>query len=149
MKKDIVLVSGTVIEGYRVASRPSQEYPYSTLERQMPFFKVGGLNLERFFTGTLNVSISPIRFEIIKPAYTFRQIAWTNLHPPEDFSFSQCCVRFQFKEYEGYVYFPHPETKIRHFQDSSLIEVISEWIPGVRYGTRLELILDPTEIRIY
>jgi hypothetical protein len=148
MQKDIILVSGTVVEGHRVASGPSKEYPYGSLERQKPFFKAGGLNLDRFFLGTLNVSIAPLRFEMFRPAYTFRQIAWTDLHPPEDFSFSLCRVHFRDREYEGYIYYPHPETKIRHFQNPSLIEVITEKITGIGYGTRLELALDPAAIRI-
>jgi hypothetical protein len=149
IQKGILLVSGIVVEGHRVASGPSKEYPYGSLERQKPFFKAQGLDLDRFFPGTLNVSIAPLLFEMVRPAYTFRQIAWTNLHPPEDFSFSPCRVNYQSKEYEGYIYYPHPETKIRHFQNSSLIEVITEEIPGVGYGTQLELALDPAMIRIY
>jgi hypothetical protein len=148
MQKDIILVSGTVVEGHRVASGPSKVYPFGTLDRQKPFFKKGGLDLERFFSGTLNVSIAPLWFEMVKPAYTFRKIALTDLHPPEDFSFSPCKVRFQGCEYEGYVYYPHPETKIRHFQNPSLVEVITGKIPGIIYGARLELALDPAAIRI-
>jgi hypothetical protein len=37
--------------------------------------KEGGLDLERFYRGTLNVSITPAAYEMIKPAYTFRQVA--------------------------------------------------------------------------
>jgi hypothetical protein len=148
MQKDNILVSGTVVEGHRVASGPSKEYPYGSLERQKPFFKAHGLDFDRFFIGTLNISIAPLRFELFNPAYTFRQIAWTDLHPPEDFSFSPCRVRFKGKEYEGYIYYPHPETKIRHFQNPSLIEVITEKIPGMGYGARLDLVLDPIAVRI-
>jgi hypothetical protein len=149
MKIEFMSVSGIVIEGHKVASGPSKVYPYGSLERQKPFFKAGGLDLEPFFLGTLNISIAPLRFEMIKPAYTFRQIAWTDLHPPEDFSFSPCRIRFRGREYNGYVYYPHPETKIRHFQAPSMIEVITESILGIGYGTRLKLVLDPAEIRIY
>jgi len=149
MEKEIILVTGTVVVGHRVASGPSEEYPYGSLELQLPFFKAGGLNLDRYFLGTLNVSIAPLRFELFSPAYTFRQIAWTDLHPPEDFSFSPCRVMFQDKEYEGIIYYPHPETKIRHFQNPSLIEVITVKIPGIGYGDRLELALDPAAIRIF
>lgn len=134
-----VTVPGTVVEGHRVASGPSKDYPYSSLERQKPIFRERGLDLERFFLGTLNISIYPRRFEMVHPAYTFRQVAWTDLHPPEDFSFSPCKVRYHGKEYEGYVYFPHPETKIRNFQNPSLVEVIAEYIPSVGYGDQLEL----------
>ena len=144
-----ITVSGTVVEGHRVASGPSKDYPYSSLERQMPIFKERGLDLERFFRGTLNVSIAPRRFEMVRPICTLRQVAWTDLHPAEDFSFSHCKVRYQGKEYEGYVYFPHPETKIRNFQEPSLIEIIADWIPDIGYSDPVELLLDLDEIRVY
>lgn len=146
--KDDILVSGTVVEGYHVASRPSKEYPYPALEKQKPYFKELGLDLDRFFQGTLNVSIAPLKFEMVRPAYTFRRIAWTNLHPPEDFSFSPCKVGYQGREYEGMIYYPHPETKIRHFQDPSLIEVIAEYIPELAYGVLVDLLLDPEEVYV-
>jgi hypothetical protein len=147
-KNALVSVPGIVVEGHRVASRPSKDYPYGTLERQKPFFKAKGLDLDRYFNGTLNISIVPLRFEIVKPTYTFLQIAWTDLHPPEDFSFSTCIVKFHGKVYKGFVYYPHPETKIRHFQNPSVIEVITESIPGIGYGASIELVLDSTEIKI-
>lgn len=149
MQKDIVQVSGIVVEGHRVASGLSKVYPYGTLVRQKPFFKAGGLDLDRFFTGTLNISIAPLRFELVKPAYTFRQIAWTDLHPPENFSFSPCRVLFQKRGYDGFIYYPHPETKIRHFQDPSVMEVITAKIPAVNYGSHLNLVLEAGAIRIY
>jgi hypothetical protein len=149
MQKDIVQVSGIVVEGHRVASGPSKVYPYGTLERQKPFFKAEGLNLDSFFTGTLNISIAPLRFELVKPAYTFRHIVWTDLHPPENFSFSPCRVLFQKRGYDGFIYYPHPETKIRHFQDSSVIEVITAKIQTVNYGSHLDLVLEAGAIRIY
>jgi len=146
--KDFILISGIVVDGYHVASGASEVYPDGTWEKQKPFFKVRGLDLDRFYNGTMNVSIAPLRFEMVKPSYTFRQITWTDLHPPEDFSFSPCKIRYQGKWYKGYVYYPHPETKIRHFEDTSLIEVITKKIKGIGYGTQLDLSLDPTEIRI-
>ena len=149
MQKDIVQVSGIVVEGHRVASGPSKVYPYGTLERQKPLFKAGGLDLDSFFTGTLNISIAPLQFELVKPAYTFRHIIWTDLHPPENFSFSPCRVLFQKRGYDGFIYYPHPETKIRHFQDSSVIEVITAKIQTVIYGSHLDLILEAGAIRIY
>jgi hypothetical protein len=143
-----LIVSGIVVEGHRVASGLSKDYPYGTLEKQMPFFKELGFDLTRFFSGTLNISIAPQRFALILPKYTFRKVAWTELHPPEDFSFSPCRVHFRGGEYEGYIYYPHPETKIRHFQNPSLIEVIAARIPDMSYGERLELEVDFREILI-
>jgi hypothetical protein len=148
MAGKFITISGSVIQGHRVASGPSNEYPYGSLERQKPFFKAGGLNLDRFYAGTLNISISPLEFEMVRPAYTFHQIAWTNLHPPEDFSFSPCIIMFDDNKYEGFVYYPHPETKIRHFQSRSMIEVITDLIPGIGYGSHVRLAVLQDEIRI-
>jgi hypothetical protein len=137
------------VEGHHVASGPSQVYSYGTLERQKPFFKARGLDLNVFFSGTLNVSIAPLKFEMIKPAYSFRHIVWTDLHPPEDFSFSPCRVLYQGEGYDGFIYYPHPETKIRHFQDPSIMEVITIKIPAINYGSFLELVLEAEAIRIW
>ncbi len=142
------IVSGVVMAGYRVASGPSKDYPYGTLEKQIPLFKQLGLDLEPFYPGTLNVSIAPATFEMRNPEYTFRQVAWTDLHPPEDFSFSRCSVRFKGASYAGYVYYPHPETKKRHFESASLIEIITEFIPEIRYGERVQLELNGDEISL-
>ena len=149
MSGEWVVVSGIIIKGHHVASQPSTEYPYPTLEKQKPYFKERGLDLDRFHLGTLNISIAPLKFEMVKPEYTFPLVAWTDLHPPETFSFSPCKVRFPGQEYEGMVYYPHPETKIRHFQDPSMIEVMAQEIAGIGYGSRVELVLDPQQIRIH
>jgi hypothetical protein len=142
------IVSGVVVEGYRVASGPSKDYPYGSLEKQIPLFKELGLDLERFYMGTLNISIAPATFEMAAPEYTFRQVAWTNLHPPEDFSFSRCTIKFKGREYAGYVYYPHPETKKRHFESNSILEVISMYIPDIKYGDKLTVQLIPDQISI-
>lgn len=99
------------MQGHQVASRPSAAYPYSALEKQKPHFKERGLDLSPYFNGSLNISIAPLEFEMIKPEYTFSLVEWTDLHPPETFSFSRCRVWFDGKFYHGWVYYPHPETK--------------------------------------
>ena len=142
------VVSGVIVAGYRVASGPSMDYPYGSLEKQIPLFKQRGLNLERFHLGTLNVSIAPATFKMVHPEYTFRQVVWTDLHPPEDFSFSRCTVKFKGAIIAGYVYYPHPETKKRHFENASILEIISVYIPEIHYGGRVELELNANEIRI-
>ena len=113
------LLPGTLMRGHQVASRPSKDYPYSSLEKQMT-----------------------------KPELTFPLVEWTDLHPPETFSFSRCKVRFQGKEYTGWVYYPHPETKKTHFQNPSLIEVITYEIEGIQYGDVIDIEVNPQEITI-
>jgi len=139
---------GIVIQGYRVASGPSRDYPYGTLDRQRPIFKARGLDLEGYFNGTLNIDLRPFTFKLIKPEFTFRNVEWTDLHPPENFSFSRCKVIYKEIEYEGWVYYPHPETKLRHFQDPSLLEVIAHPIPGIKYGDEVQVCVHPDRIEV-
>jgi hypothetical protein len=142
------LIHGILVQGYRVASGPSKDYPYGALERQRPFFKARGLDLSACFNGTLNIDIRPITFKLVKPEFTFQHVEWTDLHPPEHFSFSRCKVIHKDIEYEGWVYYPHPETKLRHFQNPSLLEVIAVHIPDIKYGDELDVLLNPEEIHV-
>lgn len=137
------------MRGHQVASRPSIAYPYSSLEKQKPYFKALGLDLYEYFNGTLNISIAPLEFKMIHPHFTFERVEWTDLHPPETFSFSRCKVFFKGVEYSGWVYYPHPETKKTHFQNPSLIEVITYEIPEIQYGDGIEIEVDPDEISIH
>lgn len=136
------------MRGHQVASRPSKDYPYSSLEKQKPYFKALGLDLSEFFNGTLNISIAPQTFEMVAPEFTFPLVEWTDLHPPETFSFSRCKVIFEGSEYSGWVYYPHPETKKNHFQDPSLVEVITYEIPNIQYGDALEVEVNLNEIKV-
>lgn len=144
-----ILLKGILMQGYRVASGPSAAYPeYGSIEKQKPYFKALGLDLDAMFDGTLNISIEPYAFEMAEPRHTFRGVKWTDLTNPEDFSFSGCKVRFDDMEYEGWVYYPHPETKKDHFQDTSTVEVLTPFIEGIRYGDALELLLDTQEVKV-
>ena len=146
MPSQWISLRGVIVQGYRVASGPSKDYPYGALERQKPIFKSRGLNLDGYFNGTLNIDIRPYTFQLIKPEFTFYHVEWTNLHPPEHFSFSRCQVVYKDIEYEGWVYYPHPETKRRHFQNPSLLEVIAYPIPEIQYGDEVQVFVNPDEI---
>ena len=146
MTPNWTLLTGTLARGYRVASGPSQDYPYGALDRQRPLFKARGLDLDGYFNGSLNIDIRPATFSMQKPEYTFPLVEWTNLHPPETFSFSRCRVVYREIEYEGWVYYPHPETKRRNFQNPSLLEVIAQPIPGIEYGDALGVWVNTDEI---
>ena len=141
-----IFVPGVLAQGYHVASGPSADYPYGALDRQRPIFLSRGLDLRGYFNGTLNIDIRPRRFAMVKPQFTFRSVEWTDLHPPEDFSFSRCRVVFRDLEYDGWVYYPHPQTKLRNFQNPSLLEVIAQTIPGIRYGDALGVWVNEEEI---
>jgi hypothetical protein len=85
---------------------------------------------------------------MLKPEYTFHDVEWTDLHPPEHFSFSRCRVLFGSVEYDGWVYYPHPETKIRNFQTPSLLEVIAIPISNIHYGDKVHVLVNSDEISI-
>jgi hypothetical protein len=115
---------------------------------QRPYFADRGFDLSAYYPATLNVSIRPATFRLQAPELTFRQIAWTDLHPPEDFSFSRCRLEFGGRWYDGWIYYPHPETKVRHFQDPSLVEIIAPFIPGIAYDSPVQLALKSAEVKL-
>ena len=145
---DSISLKGIVVKGHRVASQPSNVYPYGTIEKQKPFFRALGLNLDDYYNGTLNVSIRPNTFKVVKPELTFGLVEWTDLHPPETFSFSKCTLIFRGTRYAGWVYYPHPETKIRHFDNPSVIEILTQRIPEIHYGDEVEIKLNSNEIQV-
>jgi hypothetical protein len=142
--------SGVVLQGHEVASGRAANgpYPLGTILMQKPFFKERGLDLSGFFEATLNVSITPMRFLVTKPRLTFREVRWTDLHPPEDFSFADAGVRFNQRDYPCLVYYPHPETKKAHFQDPSVIELLAPFIYGIYYGSQLQLYLPKDQVKL-
>lgn len=143
-------VDGVIERGHKVASGAASDSPYpgGTIETQIPFFRELGLDLTGFFKGTLNVSISPKTFRIVKPEFTFRSVEWTDKHPPEDFSFSRCRILLKHAKYDALIYYPHPETKVRHFQNPSIVEIIAPPIPEIEYGQRIVVEYNPLEITV-
>jgi hypothetical protein len=139
-------IPGVIVRGHEVASKRSEHYPEGSIAIQIPFFKARGLDLTPYYRGTLNLSISPYKFRVTDAEYKFEQVAWTPHHPPEDFSFSRCNLVFNGENYEGWIYYPHPETKIRHHQNESLLEVIATYITGINYGSEIEVMVNPAEI---
>jgi CTP-dependent riboflavin kinase len=145
----VITVQGIIVRGHEVASKASEYYPKGTIEMQTPFFKDRGLDLTAFYCGTLNISIHPERFRVKNAEYKFPQVAWTSKHPPEDFSFSRCRILHNNRKYSGWIYYPHPETKIRHHQNLSVVEVIAPLIPKIKYGDRVEVEMNSMEIEVY
>ncbi len=145
-----VTVTGTIQKGHQVASglSPNNPYPKGTIELQTPFFQELGLDISKFFLGTLNISIAPHTYQLKSPKYTFLQVNWTIHHPPENFSFSPCYLIYQQIRYDSLIYYPHPETKRNHWQDNSILEVLAPHIADISYGKAIELEVDTTEIEI-
>jgi hypothetical protein len=143
-------IEGTIVQGHGVASGVSKSSPYpkGSIEMQSPSFKERGLDLSAFHPGTLNISISPTVFEIIKEDFVFRHVAWASGFPKEDFSFIHCELKFNAVWHKGYVYYPHPETKTRHFQSKSTIEVITGFIENIQCGSTVTLKVNRNKVRL-
>jgi CTP-dependent riboflavin kinase len=150
MEDSWITVSGIVIKGHQVASGKGEAspYPQGSIAMQIPFFQQLGLDLKSFFSGTLNVSITPRTFTMQHPEYTFRNVEWTALHPPEHFSFSRCRVCARNIRYDAFIYYPHPETKRTHFQDRSTLEIIAPAIANLHYGDSIQVEVNPQEILV-
>ncbi|MCC2605431.1 hypothetical protein [Planctobacterium marinum] len=143
-------VHGVVMQGHQIASGMAKDSPYpgGSVSLQMPFFKALGLDLTGYFPGTLNISVAPAQFRMLNPAYCFEKVAWIAGFNAETFSFAECTVWFSGKAYQGFVYYPHPETKTQHFHDASLLEVICQPIKGVHYGNKVRLEYLPEQISL-
>ena len=50
---------------------------------------------------------------------------------------------------DGWIYYPHPETKPEHEQPDSVLEVLTIKLSGVGEGTRLRLSVPETQIKIH
>jgi hypothetical protein len=55
---------------------------------------------------------------------------------------------FNGRSYDCWLYYPHPETKTKHFQDPSIIEIIAPYIPDITYGDKVEAMLNKEELTL-
>jgi hypothetical protein len=142
---------GIINKGHGVASgtSPGSPYPTGSISMQAPFFKARGLDLSSCYFGTLNVSIAPARWKIVRPTFLFEKVKWTDLHPPETFSFVPCDITYRAVTVHGWLYYPHPETKAAHWQDASVMEIIAPRLEGLAYGEPIELLFPENSLIIH
>lgn len=143
------MIPATVVEGHRVASglNGNPRFPGGTMRMQLPFFKALGLDLSPYHPGTLNVSVAPLMYRVVKPKLTFWNLKWHPVEPAEDFSFFDVTVpRDEAQPVRGLIYFPHPDTKPEHFQKPDVLELLLPWTDGLTYGTRIRLEVSPGQM---
>ncbi len=144
-----VTVRGVVMAGHRVASGLAENSPYpsGTIEMQSPHFLALGVNLSPFYSGTLNVSIAPHCFDLA-PRRTLLQVKWSPDHAAESFSFVSIRLCWRQQSYSGLIYYPHPETKINHFQDPSVLELLLPAVASITNGSSVILTASASELII-
>ena len=142
-------VSARVVRGHQVASGRNGDprFPGGTLRMQAPHFLARGLDLTPFHLGTLNVSIAPARYRVLRPRLTFRTVQWHPTEPPEDFSFFDCRLLRAAAPVQGLIYYPHPDTKPAHFQSADVLELLLPSTDGLDVGADLRLSVDPDQMR--
>lgn len=151
MMKNWIKIKGIIKQGYGVASGRGgdERFPNGTIEMQKPFFHQLGLDLEPYFSGTLNISISPHQYSVKQAKYTFKNVKWAEKEPAEDFSFFDCKIKLNNGDLqEGLIYYPHPETKPEHFQAPDILEIITFNIDGLKYDDEVILEIDNQQIEI-
>jgi hypothetical protein len=144
-------IPARVVEGHRVASGQNGNPLFSggTLRMQAPHFRALGVDLGTYHGGTLNVSIAPRHYRVIKPRLTFRQVKWHPTEPAEDFSFFDVrLLRAAAPPVGGFIYYPHPDTKPAHFQDPDVLELLLPFVDGLSYGATLRLEVPPEQMLI-
>nr|ACO70918.1 conserved hypothetical protein [uncultured Verrucomicrobiota bacterium] len=114
---------------------------------QAPHFLSRGLDLSAFHLGTLNVSVAPMRYEVVAPVLTFRAVKWHPVEPAEDFSFFEVrLVAHAVHPVAGLIYYPHPETKPEHFQEADVLELLLPWTEGLAYGSQISIQVPPDQM---
>ena len=138
---------GVVVAGHGVASGRAGDSPFAagTIELQAPHFRARGLDLTPFVMATVNLDLAPHRLALRQPRWTFVDVDWTDVHPPETFSFVECTVTRDGAAVDGLVYHPHPETKPMHHQPSTVVELLLPHLPGLTPGETLTLQVDPRQ----
>jgi hypothetical protein len=140
-----------VHEGHGVASgrSPASPYPAGSIALQAPLFAAWGIDLSRYYSGTLNLGFDDTRWQLSRPDARVEQLRWTDRHPPESFSFWSVALRWQGQPepLAGLIYWPHPETKCAHHHDPDRLEVLAPWIAGIASVQALELGVDPGRCR--
>ncbi len=130
-------IAARVVAGHQVASgqNGNPRFPGGTLHMQQPYFRALGLELEIYHPGTLNVSIAPNHYRVLRPRHTFKAVKWHPSEPAEDFSFFDVrLVSADGVPVSGLVYYPHPETKPEHFQQPDVLELLLPFVAGLAYG---------------
>jgi hypothetical protein len=145
-------VQATVLPGYGVASGRSGDprFPGGTLAMQAPYFRERGLDLSPYHLGTLNLSIAPSRYRVLRPRLTLCDVRWHPTEPAEDFSFFDCRLTAGAgATAAGLIYYPHPETKPDHVQPVDVLEVLAPRIAGLGYGDAVVLEVRAEQLEVH
>ena len=154
----MVWIEARLTRGHGVASGQAvgSPYPAGTIAMQRASFANLGLDLGDCYLGTLNLSVAPLEWRLQDPDHRFESLRWTSLHPPETFCFwriqvkrlspAQAASGVAAEPVSGWIYWPDPSTKRRHFQPPQVLEVLAPPLGPVQPGDRFALGVDPQRV---
>lgn len=136
------IIEFMVVKGHQVASGLANDpnFPQGTISAQLPLFeKLGFKHSQPLYHGTINAKFNCGSVTINHSDYCFKQIKWHSLIPAEDFSLCKCKILSNQFTYNAFIYQPHLETKVAHFQPANQLELIAPFIHNIGYGSILSL----------
>ena len=132
-------LEGIVCKGLGLATK--------TIPLQKPFFKQKGLkNIDNFKECTINVNISPLKYELLKLDYYFEKIKWDE-NEIEDFGFikiEKIIYNNSTWEKPGYIYIPYNSP---HFENKNQFEVISVEIESIENNKEIKIEIQEGKLR--
>lgn len=130
---------GRRIAGHGVASGRAAHSPYpaGSIALQLPFFRQRGIDLSRYFPGTLNVDLAPHMPLAGRPVFDGRLRWFGDLE--ERFVLTPVALRHAGAVHEGLWYYPHPDTKPGHFQRPTVVELLLPWVPALADAAQVEV----------
>ncbi len=134
---DGVVVAGHGVAGGRTVGRAGNPYPAGSIRLQQPHFLQAGIDLSRYFSGTLNVDLAPHKPEAKRVVFD-GVLDWHG-DIAERFTLAQVACRVAGREFDGLWYYPHPDTKPAHFQRDTVVELLLPYIGGIAVGDTVSL----------
>ena len=130
----MIKLKGKIVPGSHICSK--------TIKQQSPFFE-GKINKKALENGSINIDISPKKWEIVKPDFSFTNVVWRP-NFPEDFSFIKIKFRFENKIYKGFLYNPK-----RTKNPKTMMEILSDYIKEIKYDKEIELYIPKNKIKFF
>ena len=142
-----MIIEGEISKGHQIASGQSKtghQGLNNTIALQRPFFEKQVSGFSEVFNGTLNISIAPHEFKILKPDHEVT-CEW---HPGVTETFWLVAVHIFHKEksYKGFIYYPLP-SQVKSHADTT-IEILAPKIEAAVYGDRVRIEVSPEKIEV-
>jgi len=127
-----VVIAGHGVAGGRSVGSAHNPYPAGSIRLQEPHFMRAGIDLSPYFSGTLNVDLAPHKPEARRVVFD-GVLHWYG-DIAERFTLAMVDCRTGGRDYQGFWYRPHPETKPAHFQRDTVAELLLPYIEGIATG---------------